>query len=34
MASIEKLMKAFEALKVVQTNFEKPDEAIVSMKFL
>ncbi|XP_054167381.1 huntingtin-like [Oppia nitens] len=34
MASIEKLVKAFEALKVIQTVADKPEEALVSTRFI
>jgi len=34
MASIEKLAKAFEALKVIQTPIDRPEEALVSTKFM
>lgn len=34
MASIEKLVKAFEALKVIQTPIDRPEEALVSTRFM
>lgn len=34
MASIEKLVKSFEALKVFQTSVEKPEEPLASSKFM
>ncbi|RWS13922.1 huntingtin-like isoform X3 [Dinothrombium tinctorium] len=34
MSSIEKLVKSFEALKVLQTTVDKPEEAVVSTKFI
>ncbi|RWS31040.1 huntingtin-like protein [Leptotrombidium deliense] len=34
MSSIEKLVKSFEALKVLQTTIDKPEEALVSTKFI
>lgn len=34
MASIERLVKAFEALKVIQTPIDKPEEALVSTRFM
>lgn len=33
-SSIEKLVKSFEALKVLQATIEKPEEALVSTKFM
>ena len=34
MASIEKLVKSFEALKVIQTPIDRPEEAVVSTRFM